>query len=85
MRAVGVSVGDTVVASTRILEILPDGHAIVHAKPGCLGIVRAVDGDWVTVTWGCTRCPKTTTDTHRSEFVRDDDARPAPEVEPCRA
>lgn len=68
LREIGIrplpwSLGDLVLAAEPILE-----GALIHARPGDVGEVMQVDGDWLTVSWG--DVDPTATDCHVSELHR---------------
>lgn len=58
-------IGDSVQATQQITETLPGGRVHIHADPGAVGRVMAVDGEWCTVSW---ERVGTTTDAHVREF-----------------
>lgn len=66
--ASAVITGAEVSAASEIDEsdFLAEGEVHIHARRGESGVVRVVDGEWLTVTW---RRTGTTTDCHLSELV----------------
>lgn len=63
----GLKAGGRVIAAARITEKNFAGKAEhVHAMPGDEGLIRAADGEWLTVTW---HPSGTTTDCHAEDVV----------------